>query len=113
MTSDCIFCKIAAHEVKAGIVYEDEDLVAFHDIHPKYLVHLLIIPKQHVASSSELGPEHDAVAGKLLRIGAALAEKQGIAASGFRLVANTGPNAGQAVDHLHIHLFGGSPLRPL
>ena len=97
----------------ATILYEDSEVVAFHDIHPKYPVHILIVPKQHVASAAELRPEHDAIAGKLLRSGAMLAEKRGIAGSGFRLVMNTGPNAGQVVQHLHAHLLGGSPLRPL
>ncbi len=110
---DCLFCRIAAKELPAAIVYEDDDVVAFRDIHPKYRVHLLVIPKQHVASAAELVPTLDALAGTLLRVGAELAKKEGVAASGFRLLTNVGAHAGQAVDHLHLHLLGGERLRPL
>lgn len=111
--SDCVFCKIAAKEVPATVVYEDDEVVAFWDIHPKYRVHILVIPKAHLASAADTRPEHDALAGKLLRVGAELAEKEGLRASGFRLLTNSGPDAGQVVDHLHVHLLGGEPLRPI
>lgn len=110
---DCLFCRIVQKELPSAIVYEDEDVVAFRDIHPTYRVHLLVIPKEHVASAAELTPEHDALAGKLLRIGSDLAKKEGVAESGFRLLTNVGAHAGQVVHHLHLHLLGGEPLRPL
>lgn len=111
--SGCVFCKIAAKEVSATVVYEDDDVLAFLDIHPKYRVHVLIIPKMHLASAADVIPAHDALAGKLLRVGADLAEKEGLRDSGFRLLTNTGPDSGQVVDHLHMHLLGGEPLRPI
>lgn len=111
--NNCLFCRIAAHEQSADVVYEDDDVIAFRDIHPKYRVHLLVIPKTHISGAKELREEHDALAGKLLRIGAALAREQGIADAGFRLLTNQGPDAGQVVDHLHLHVLGGEPLRGL
>lgn len=111
--SECLFCKIARRDVPAQIVYDDADMVAFRDIHPKYRTHILLIPKEHLASVSDMRPPHDAVVGKLLRVGAKLAKKEGIASSGFRLTANAGPDAGQVVPHLHVHLLGGEPLRGL
>lgn len=113
MPAACVFCDVVARKTPADVVYEDEDLVAFRDIRPKYPVHLLLVPKRHVASAAALTLPLDAMAGKLLRIGAELARKEGIAASGFRLLTNTGADAGQVVDHLHVHLLGGSALRGL
>lgn len=110
---DCLFCKIAAKELKADVVYEDDTIMAFKDIHPKYPTHILLIPKKHIVSAAALSEDTDAVAGKLLRIGGELARKQGIHESGYRLLTNTGPDSGQEVDHLHVHLLGGSRLRPL
>lgn len=109
----CIFCKIVAKNLEADVVYEDDDVLAFRDIHPKYSVHILVIPKQHLASVADVSEEHDALVGKLLRIGAQLAENEGVGKTGFRLLTNTGPHSGQIVGHLHIHLLGGEPLRPI
>ena len=109
----CLFCDIVARKTPADILYEDEDLVAFRDIRPKYPVHVLLVPKRHLASAAALVPTLDLVAGKLLRIGARLAVEAGLAASGFRLLTNTGDDAGQVVPHLHMHLLGGAPLRGL
>ncbi len=111
--NNCLFCRIAAHEQAADIVYEDDEVIAFRDIHPKYRVHLLVIPKMHLSGVQELKEQHDALAGKLLRVGAALAEKENIADAGFRLLTNQGPDAGQVVHHLHLHVLGGEPLRGL
>lgn len=111
--ADCVFCRIASTEIPAAIVYEDDAVVAFRDIHPKYRVHLLVIPRAHLASAAELQPEHDALVGRLFRTGADLARKEGLAESGFRLLLNTGPDSGQVVHHLHVHLLGGEPLRPI
>lgn len=113
MARDCIFCRIASHDLAADVVFEDDDLIVFRDLRPKYRVHLLLVPKTHVASVAELNPAHDAMIGKLLRIGADIAWKEGIAQSGFRLLTNVGSDAGQIVPHLHIHLLGGEPLHPL
>lgn len=99
--------------MRADILYEDDAVIAFTDIHPKYRVHLLVIPKVHIASASDLTREQDALVGALLRVGAQLARERGVADSGFRLVANAGPDSGQIVGHLHVHVLGGEPLRPL
>ncbi len=109
----CLFCAIAAGTAPADVVYEDDDIIAFHDIHPKYSVHILIIPKTHLASAAGAQQEHDWLLGKLLRVGTQIAKEKGIWESGFRLLANTGPDSGQVVEHMHIHLVGGEPLRPL
>lgn len=111
--ADCVFCRIAARQAAADIVYEDDDVVAFRDIHPKYRVHILVVPKRHIASAAELRTEHDELSGKLLRVGADLAAKEGVTDSGFRLLTNTGPNSGQVVDHLHLHVLGGELLHPI
>jgi histidine triad (HIT) family protein len=109
----CLFCLIARKEIPADVVYEDDEVVAFRDIHPKYRVHVLVIPKSHIASAAAIGPEQDALMGKVLRVGGELAAAQGLLESGFRLLTNTGPDAGQVVPHVHLHLIGGEPLRPV
>lgn len=111
--ADCLFCRIVRKEIPANVVYEDEDVLAFHDLHPKYRVHVLVVPKNHIASAAAAIPEQDALMGKVLRVGAELAQAQGLAQSGFRLLTNTGPDAGQIVPHVHIHLLGGEQLRSL
>ncbi len=111
--TECLFCRIAARDVPASMVYEDDDVVAFRDIRPKYRTHILLIPTAHIASAAALTSAHDTVVGKLLRVGADVARQEGIADSGFRLLTNAGPDSGQVVDHLHVHLLGGEPLHPL
>ena len=111
--SACLFCRIVARELPADIVYEDTEVLAFRDIRPKYPVHLLVVPKVHLAGVADLHVEHEPLAGKLLRIGAHLARREGIANSGFRLLTNEGPDAGQVVQHLHLHVLGGESLRGL
>jgi histidine triad (HIT) family protein len=106
----CLFCKIVDKQIPAKILFEDDDLLAFHDIHPAAPTHVLIIPKQHLASLGEGGPEHAALFGKLLLATRRAAELTGIAASGFRVVSNTGAEAGQSVFHLHIHVMGGRAM---
>ena len=108
--SDCLFCKIAAGEIPSAKVYEDEEILAFRDIAPKAPVHILLIPKKHLASLAEAGPDVSAVLGKMQRLARQLAEKEGVAESGFRVLTNSGPNSGQEVAHLHYHLLGGEPL---
>lgn len=110
MAEDCIFCRIAAGEIPAEVVNEDAHFVAFPDVHPHAPVHLLVIPRTHVASLDEaeaLGPEASA---RALEFIAATARAAGVAESGYRVITNTGPDAGQEVAHLHWHVIGGTRL---
>ena len=104
--SDCIFCKIVAGELPAKKAYEDEQIVAFHDIHPVAPVHLLIIPKTHIPSLAECTDKDQDLLGRMLILVPELARTHGLA-DGFRTTINTGRGGGQIVFHLHIHLFGG------
>lgn len=104
--SDCLFCKISAGEIPSSKVYEDEDVLAFRDIHPKAPVHFLIIPKKHIASLAEAAPEDEPLLGKMLSLTRTLALQEGCT-NGFRVVINTGRDGGQEVGHLHIHVLGG------
>lgn len=110
--SDCLFCKIVAGEIPCNKVYEDDDVLAFHDIHPVAPVHFMIIPKAHVASLADCDSSHQAVLGKILLLAPVLAKEQGLN-DGFRTVINTGRGGGQEVYHLHVHIIGGSGPRPL
>src|SRR5262249_22540870 len=94
----------------AKVLFEDDDLLAFHDINPGAPTHVLVIPKRHIVSLAEAGPGDEALLGKLLRAARRVAEETGIAESGFRTVANTGPNAGMSVFHLHVHVLGGRAM---
>jgi histidine triad (HIT) family protein len=107
--SDCLFCRIAAGKIPADRVYEDEQVVAFRDIHPQAPVHLLIVPRRHVASLADCGDADGSLLAHLLLTARRLAVEQGVA-SGYRLVNNCGASAGQSVFHLHFHLLGGRPL---
>jgi histidine triad (HIT) family protein len=106
----CLFCRIVAGEIPAAKVYEDDLLLAFNDIHPQAPLHVLIIPKQHVSTTSDLGPEHDATVGAMVRRAAAIAAERGYDSSGYRTVINCNEDAGQSVFHLHLHVLGGRPL---
>jgi histidine triad (HIT) family protein len=106
----CIFCKIAAGEIPANKVLDEPELVAFHDLHPQAPVHVLVIPREHVDNVAAAGPAHEALLGRLVLAGVRVAAATGIRESGFRLVLNAGPNAGQSVDHLHLHVLGGRSL---
>lgn len=103
--SACIFCKIVRGELPATKVFEDDDVIVFHDIHPIAAVHLLIIPKLHVESLGECETGHAALLGKMLLLGARLAREHGLE-DGFRTMINTGEGGGQIVFHLHFHMFG-------
>jgi len=107
--SDCLFCKIAQGTIPAEMVYEDEQVVVFKDIYPKADVHLLVVPRQHIASLNELNSEHDYLMSHMVRLLPNLAREQGLD-SGFRTIINTGPGGGQEIYHLHIHLLGGNSL---
>jgi len=110
MTEGCIFCRIVAGEVPCDIVYQDEDFLSFRDISPQAPTHLLIIPKIHIVSLAQLTEEQQELAGRLVIIAKKLAEKEGIAERGYRLVMNCGSEGGQLVPHLHLHLIGGRKL---
>jgi histidine triad (HIT) family protein len=106
----CLFCKIVAKQIPSKILFEDDDLLAFHDINPAAPSHVLVIPKQHLTSLSDGDPAYTELFGKLLLAAARAAELTGVARSGYRVVANTGPDAGQSVFHLHLHMLGGRPM---
>ncbi|HZF79444.1 MAG TPA: histidine triad nucleotide-binding protein [Rubrivivax sp.] len=103
---DCVFCKIAAGQIPARKVLEDEELIVFHDIHPWAPVHVLVIPKQHIASLADVGPEHDALLGRMLALAPRVMKQLGVV-NGFRTLINTGKDGLQEVPHLHMHVMGG------
>lgn len=108
---DCIFCKIAAGNLQADIVYQDDLVTAFRDINPVAPTHILIIPNQHIGSTNELTSEHKAEAGRMLTLVPELARKESIDNSGYRLIMNTGPDGNQVVMHIHLHLIGGQKMK--
>lgn len=110
MSESCLFCRIARGEIPAKMVYEGGDVVAFRDIDPKAPTHILVIPRRHIASVNVLEPGDAELVGRLYLVARELAEAEGVAESGYRLVMNTGPEAGQSVDHIHLHLLGGRAL---
>ena len=107
---DCIFCKIVAGEIPAQLIYEDERAVAFRDINPQAPTHLLVIPREHVATLAEAGAGHESLLGHLLLTAARVAREAGLSGSGFRTVINNGAGAGQSVFHIHVHVLGGRTL---
>ena len=107
---DCIFCSIANKQSPGELEYEDDEIVAFPDINPKAPVHLLIVPKKHISSITELTPEDAPLVSKMILIAKRLAEEKGISEDGYRLVMNAGKHSGQVVDHIHLHLLGGKIL---
>ena len=107
---NCIFCKIVEGKIPSKKVYEDDDLFAFHDIHPWAPVHFLMVPKAHIASMAQVEPSHAALMGKLMTLAPRLAQQEGCNPypdGGFRIVVNTGAEGGQEVHHLHVHVLGG------
>jgi len=110
MAEGCIFCRIVAGEVPSEIVYEDDVLLAFRDSSPQAPKHVLIIPRSHIGSLAELTEGQHELAGRLIILAKNLAEKEGIAKSGYRLAINCGTEGGQTVPHLHLHLIGGRRL---
>jgi histidine triad (HIT) family protein len=107
----CIFCQIVRRQRQSTIVYQDDDVTAFRDANPQAPTHILIVPNEHIESISDLGPEHAALWMKMMLVANQVATQEGIAQSGYRLVVNRGPQAGQSVFHLHLHLLGGRWLR--
>ena len=112
MTNDpnCIFCKIVAGQIPSTQVYRDDLAIGFNDIHPAAPVHVLVIPIRHVTFLTGLKAEEEPLLGHLMRVGATIASQKAIDGPGYRLLVNQGPNAGQQVDHLHVHLLGGRRL---
>jgi histidine triad (HIT) family protein len=108
--SDCLFCKIVEKRIPARILFENDELIAFHDVNPQAPMHALVIPKRHIRSLADADPEDCGLLGALM-IGAQRAAKElGIDESGYRVVANTGADGGQSVFHIHFHVLGGRPL---
>ena len=105
-----MFCKIIAGEIPAKRVHEDDELVAFEDIKPEAPVHILVVPKRHIATLNELQGADDALVGAMLRRAAVIAKERGVSEAGYRTVMNCNSNAGQTVFHIHLHLLGGRRL---
>ena len=105
--TDCLFCKIIAGAIPGQLVHEDKDLVAFKDIDPKAPLHVLIVPRQHIATLNDLGPNNDDLIGAMIRRAAALAKQHGYSERGYRTVLNCNRDAGQTVFHIHLHLLAG------
>lgn len=110
---ECLFCKIAAGEIEADIVYKDDRVVAFKDIEPKAPVHILIIPRKHIPALVDLEDDDYSLVGHIYKVANKLAVEKGIAEDGFRIVANCNEEGGQVVFHLHFHLLGGRQLKSL
>ena len=108
--SHCVFCRIVRGEAPARLVYQDEDVTAFHDLHPRAPVHILIVPNRHITGVAQVESADAGLLGKLFVVARRLAEQEDIV-NGYRLVVNNGPRAGQSVFHLHVHLLGGRLLR--
>jgi histidine triad (HIT) family protein len=108
--SNCLFCKIVAGQVPGAIVYQDDRVVAFKDINPQAPMHVLVVPRRHIATLNDLATEDDGLLGELIRRGAALAREHGHADAGYRTVFNCNADAGQTVFHIHLHVLGGRPF---
>jgi histidine triad (HIT) family protein len=108
--ADCLFCKVVAREIPAQVVFEDEELVAFRDINPQAPLHVLIVPRRHIATLNDLEAGDDQLVGSMMRRAAALAREHGYADRGYRMVFNCNREAGQSVFHIHLHVLGGRAL---
>jgi histidine triad (HIT) family protein len=109
--TDCLFCRMIAGELPASIVYENEKLVAIADINPQAPLHVLLIPRRHVATLNDLVQTDDALVGELVRSAAAIAQERGYSQRGYRTLFNCNREAGQSIYHVHLHLLAGRPLR--
>ncbi|VAW74058.1 Bis(5'-nucleosyl)-tetraphosphatase (asymmetrical) [hydrothermal vent metagenome] len=105
--TDCLFCKMVTGEIKPDTVYEDEDVLAFRDINPQAPTHVLVVPKQHVATLNDLDKSNIHLVGKMMLAATAIAEQEGFAEQGYRTVMNCNADGGQTVFHIHLHLLGG------
>jgi len=109
----CVFCKIVKGELPAKVVYEDDLVMAFHDINPQAPVHILVIPKEHIPTLNDLEERHKELIGHIFLVIGKIAKELGIAESGYRVIVNCNRDGGQEVYHLHYHLLGGKPLGPM
>ena len=110
---NCLFCEIANGEVESEIVYRDEQVCAFNDINPQAPVHILIIPRKHIEGINVLTQKDKGIIGHILLVAKELSEEKSISEGGFRVLINSGSNAGQVIEHLHFHLLGGTKLKPI
>ena len=106
----CLFCRIVSKELPANVVYETDELVAFRDIHPLVSTHVLVVPKKHIGSVQDLAGEDAGLVGRMVLAAKEIAQAEGISETGYRIATNVGPDAGQVVAHLHLHLLGGRRL---
>ncbi|MEK7262387.1 MAG: histidine triad nucleotide-binding protein [Pseudomonadota bacterium] len=111
MATDCLFCKMISGAIKPATVHEDDDVLAFKDINPQAPVHVLVVPKRHIATLNDLKPADAALVGKLVLVAGKIARALGVADSGYRTVMNCNADAGQSVWHVHLHLLGGRVMR--
>lgn len=111
MVNSCIFCRIVKREAQSTILYQDGQVTAFHDTHPVAPTHILIIPNKHIESLNELMDEDKSLIGHMFVVARQIAADEGIHAGGYRIIVNTGPDGGQTVFHLHLHLIGGQRMR--
>ena len=111
MSAECLFCKMVSGKIKPNTVYEDSDVLAFRDINPQAPVHILVIPKKHIATLNDLNQRDEGLVGKLITTAARIAKESGVAESGYRIVMNCNAEAGQSVFHVHLHLLGGRVMR--
>ncbi len=109
----CVFCKIVNGEIPAKVVYEDDKVMAFHDINPQAPVHILVIPKEHIPTVNDLEEKHKELIGHIFMVIKEIAREMGIAESGYRVLVNCNRDGGQEIYHLHFHLLGGAPLGPM
>ncbi|MCI8383396.1 MAG: histidine triad nucleotide-binding protein [Clostridia bacterium] len=107
---DCIFCKIIEGQIPCNKVYEDEEILAFHDINPATPIHILVIPKKHITSLAHLSKEDEPIVGKIYGVINKIAQEQGFKQDGYRVIVNCGKNGGQEVMHLHFHILAGKQL---
>ena len=110
MSLDCVFCKIAAGEIPASLVYSDEAVVAFDDLNPVAPTHVLVVPREHVGALADTGEASGTLLGRLLRVASKVAIERGLGERGYRLVINQGQEAGQVIEHLHLHVIGGRAM---
>lgn len=108
---DCLFCRMASGEVKVDKIVDDDLVFAVHDINPRAPVHFMIIPKEHIPTLAEVGPAHTGLLYHIIDVARQIVAKEGIAERGYRVVINVGPEGGQAIFHLHVHVLGGRTLR--
>src|SRR5690242_10195890 len=113
LMSDCIFCKIVQGEIPSTVVFQNDEIMAFRDINPVAPTHVLIVPRQHITSTADIDEQTVSLVGRMVQVAAQIARSENVETSGYRLITNTGPDSGQIVNHLHLHLLGGRKLRGL